>query len=165
MSADHQPVVAGIPFPQNQLKVFPGERDAAFRRRIVRPARDVNENGTACTGDDRVAVMARHDDKIVKPVIAPQRFAACIMGQCDRPVVIRMTRIVAPSVGSTDPRDVEACSDYIAAIRPVQHPHETEIANRADAVAFGLVTGDTAAPDGTAIRPAAESGAPGFSIC
>ena len=61
---------------KNLKQMVVAERYAAFSRHVIGP-RDVNENGTAMAGADRIVVKADLDDQIVDMVDTPQLFMAC----------------------------------------------------------------------------------------
>ncbi len=85
------------PVPQYPQQIVAREGHTA-RGRVPGFAPEMQENGAAFAGDDRVAVVILHGNNVVKRIRSAQFFGAkCVWGQ-DRFVVFRRGRILAPLV-------------------------------------------------------------------
>ena len=73
------------------------QRDAAFGGRVFR-RRDMDEYGASQARLRRVVIVANGDDDIVEIVLAPQHFMRRVKGQLDEPIIVAVSRFVAPSV-------------------------------------------------------------------
>ena len=88
---------------QGQHIVVP-QGDAAIRRREIFP-RHMQKDRAAGAGYGRRVIVAEHEDDVVHPVVAPERFMARRVWPLDRPIVVGVVRIIAPSVIGLDRRD------------------------------------------------------------
>ena len=79
-----------------QLIVFQG--DAALRWPVIQVG-GVNEDGAAPALSAGVRVMIKHDDEVIEMVVSPQMFGACRVWMGDRPVIVPVEDVIAPTVG------------------------------------------------------------------
>jgi len=83
---------------QHQAQVIAIKSNTALRRPEI-PCCYVQENGAARAGHDRVVIVAKDYDEVVKIVVPPQMFGAGRVGVTDGTIVVWVRRRVAPTVG------------------------------------------------------------------
>src|SRR5690242_12185637 len=136
-------------------KIIARECNAPGRCRVIRP-RDMHENRAPFSLHNRRVIEPDDDNNVISRIVSPQALIDSCIGQAHQPVVIRITRDVAPRIIRIDLLDRQSGAWWT--VQPVsaeQHPSQRPSSHRCDAVSFALFHANTTATNGAALRTGA----------
>lgn len=118
-------------------------------------AGDMQKNGAAAPGGDRVVVIPQFDKDIIEAVVPPQGFMPGCAWKTDQAVVVGVGGIVTPAVGGADRAAGKGAAGRRPPVGTVHHPAQGKTADGSDAVSFPLALANAAKADGaTDLAPA-----------
>ena len=97
---------------------------------------DVDKNGAAVAGDDRVIIVAKFDDHIIHAVFAPQGLVAGRKGPGNQCVIGGMGGLVAPTVVFFQGHEGQAGQRFFDTVGAIKNPPQGKSAKRRYAIAF-----------------------------
>src|SRR6201996_8321296 len=101
--------------------------------------RQMQENGTAATGDARRGIVVNLDDVIVQMIVTGESVASLILREPQRPVIMPARGIFAPGVVGPDGANRQHCSRPRMPVGAPPEPLRVESAQRGTTVAFPFV--------------------------
>ena len=106
--------------------------------------RGMDEHRAAASGDTRPRIVINLDDEVIKIVHACQPISACACGYFDRPIVLAVSGIFAPTVRRGYALYRQRCRRAWVLVRAPPQTPEPEAAARRGAIALALVGLDSA---------------------
>src|SRR3990172_9436184 len=106
------------------------------RRKTI--AREMHEDGAAATAHAWHVIIAEHDDEIVEMVLARETIARIARRQFDEPIIVGVTRILGPTVVTSNCAQWQQTARTNSSIRPIKHLPHAKAPKRGRAVAFAF---------------------------
>lgn len=136
LARNHNPRPSSRLHEQHQ-EIVPRESDASRGRRVSL-SREMHKDGAAAAANAGQVVIAEHDDEIVEMVSARETVAVVARRQFDRPVIVRIARILAPAIEGPDRAQWQRTARAGSSIRAIKHLPHGKAPDRRRAVAFAF---------------------------